>query len=408
MKRYRELLAMPHVVTLAIAAFPGRMGYSMVVLAIFFKTQQTTGSVATAGLTIGLYSLSGSISAGVRGYLIERWGQTWPLLILVPSYASMIIAFGTMQTRQSLLITAFLLGITAPPINLAVRPLWKGIVPDNFLRTAYALDTSMISFTTVIGPAVVTLLSLSSRPGLGLGVTAALMFIGGLAVAATSVSRNWIPEKRAQGQQRLWRDRAIQLLMFEGCFIGFGVGVFNVAVPAFATQEGVAQRVAWIFAAFGLANMIGGLLGGLVSKNLAPLSALLRAYVLWVIATIPIIFTYPDWTITVVGAAIGFIHGGFLVFYFEVLEAVRPHGTQASSIAWIWSIEGTFMAAGAALGGIVSEYYSPRAALALTPTMLLLGLIVFVIGKGRLSAANNVPTEEEDLRAIRDNSNEVN
>jgi predicted MFS family arabinose efflux permease len=408
MKRYRELLAMPHVVTLAIAAFPGRMGYSMVVLAIFFKTQQTTNSVATAGLTIGLYSLSGSISAGVRGYLIERWGQTWPLLILVPSYASMIIAFGTMQTRQSLLITAFLLGITAPPINLAVRPLWKGIVPDNFLRTAYALDTSMISFTTVIGPAVVTLLSLSSRPGLGLGVTAALMFIGGLAVAATSVSRNWIPEKRAQGQQRLWRDRAIQLLMFEGCFIGFGVGVFNVAVPAFATQEGVAQRVAWIFAAFGLANMIGGLLGGLVSKNLAPLSALLRAYVLWVIATIPIIFTYPDWTITVVGAAIGFIHGGFLVFYFEVLEAVRPHGTQASSIAWIWSIEGTFMAAGAALGGIVSEYYSPRAALALTPTMLLLGLIVFVIGKGRLSAANNVPTEEEDLRAIRDNSNEVN
>jgi MFS family permease len=398
---------MPHVVTLAIAAFPGRMGYSMVVLAIFFKTQQTTGSVATAGLTIGLYSLSGSISAGVRGYLIERWGQTWPLLILVPSYASMIIAFGTMQTKQSLLITAFLLGITAPPINLAVRPLWKGIVPDNFLRTAYALDTSMISFTTVIGPAVVTLLSLSSRPGLGLGVTAALMFIGGLSVAATSVSRNWIPEKKAQGQQKLWRDRAIQLLMFEGCFIGFGVGVFNVAVPAFATQEGVAQRVAWIFAAFGLANMIGGLLGGLVSKNLAPLSALLRAYVLWVIASIPIIFTYPDWTITVVGAAIGFIHGGFLVFYFEVLEAVRPQGTQASSIAWIWSIEGTFMAAGAALGGIVSEYYSPRAALALTPTMLLLGLIVFVIGKGRLSAANNVPTEEEDLRAIKDNSNEV-
>ena len=407
MKRYRELLAMPHVLTLAIAAFPGRMGYSMIVLAIFFKTQQTTGSVATAGVTIGLYSLAGSISAGFRGYLLDRWGQTRPLMLLVPSYTAMIIAFGSMQTRDSLLITALLLGLSAPPINLAVRPLWKGIVPDSSLRTAYALDTSMISFTTVIGPAVVTLLSLSSRPGLGLGVTAALMFIGGLAVAATSVSRNWIPEKKAHGQQRLWRDRAIQLLMFEGCFIGFGVGVFNVAVPAFATQEGVAQRVAWIFAAFGLANMIGGLLGGLVSKNLAPLSALLRAYVLWVIASIPIIFTYPDWTITVVGAAIGFIHGGFLVFYFEVLEAVRPQGTQASSIAWIWSIEGTFMAAGAALGGIVSEYYSPRAALALTPTMLLLGLIVFVIGKGRLSAANNVPTEEEDLRAIKDNSNEV-
>ena len=150
MKRYRELLAMPHVAILSIAAFPGRLGYSMIVLAIFFKTQQTTGSVATAGLAIGLYSLSGSISTGVRGYLIERWGQTWPLMIMVPSYAVMIIAFNTMETKETLFITAFLLGISAPPITLSVRPLWKDIVPDNYLRTAYAFDTSMISFTQVI------------------------------------------------------------------------------------------------------------------------------------------------------------------------------------------------------------------------------------------------------------------
>jgi hypothetical protein len=39
--------------------------------------------------------------------------------------------------------------------------------------------------------------------------------------------------------------------------------------------------------------------------------------------------------------------------------------------------------------------------------MLLLGLIVFVIGKGRLSAANDVPTDEEDLQAMKDISNEV-
>ena len=43
MKRYKELLAMPHVVILAIAAFPGRLGYSMIALGTFFKTQQATG-----------------------------------------------------------------------------------------------------------------------------------------------------------------------------------------------------------------------------------------------------------------------------------------------------------------------------------------------------------------------------
>lgn len=124
-----------------------------------------------------------------------------------------------------------------------------------------------MSSTSVIGPVVITALSLSSHPGFGLGTTAALMFIGGVALSLTPASRDWIPEKKLKNQQKLWRDRAIQLLMLEGCFVGFGSGVFNVAVPAFATQEGVQHRVAWIFASFGAATVVGGLLGGLVSKS---------------------------------------------------------------------------------------------------------------------------------------------
>jgi MFS family permease len=407
MKRYKELLAMPHVLVLAISAFPARVAYSMIGLGIFFKTQQATGSVAVAGLAMGISGIAGSLTAGIRGSVLDRWGQKWPLRILVPSYASSILIFNTMESKQSLLLAALLLGSTAPPINLSVRPLWKDIVPDNFLRTAYALDSSMTSSTAVIGPVVVTALALSSHPGLALGVTSALMIIGGTALALTSVSRNWIPEKKAKGQQKLWRDRAIQLLMFEGCFIGFGWGVFDVAAPAFATQEGVASRIAWIFAIFGVANVIGGLVGGLVSKKLPPLSALLRSYLLWVIVCAPISFTYPDWSMALVGVFIGFVGGAVQVFYFEVLEAVRPQGTQTSSIAWIWSVEGSFMAAGAAVGGWVSEHYSPRLSLGLTPIMLFFGLIIFTIGRQRLSAANDVPTEEEDLRAMKDISDEV-
>jgi predicted MFS family arabinose efflux permease len=321
-------------------------------------------------------------------------------------YSALILLLNTMETRQSILITAFILGITAPPINLSVRPLWKDIVPESYLRTAYAFDSSMMSSTSVIGPVVITALSLSSRPGFGLGTTAALMFIGGVALSLTPVSRDWIPEKKQKNQQRLWKDRAIQLLMFEGCFIGFGWGVFDVAVPAFATQEGVQHRVAWIFAAFGAATVVGGLLGGLVSKKFAPLSALRFAYLFWLIACIPVAFTYPDWTMAVVGASIGFLGGAVQVFYFEVLEAVRPKGSQTASLGWIWSVEGSFMAVGAAVGGVVSEMYSPRVGLAMLPIMIFIGLVILTIGRARLSAANDIPTEEEDLQAMKDISNE--
>jgi MFS family permease len=402
MKRYKELFSFPQVISLGIAAFPARLAYGMIGLGIFFKAEQSTGSFAIAGFAIGLNSLAGAATAGIRGSVMDRWGQKWPLRILVPAYTILILVLNQMDTARSILIAAFVLGITAPPINLSVRPLWKDIVPPTYLRTAYAFDSSMMSSTTVLGPVVVTALALSSRPYLALDVVAGLMLTGGIALGLTRVSRNWIPEKKAKGQERLLKNRAIQMLMFEGCFIGFGWGVFDVAVPAFATQEDVPHRVAWIFAAFGVATIIGGLLGGLVSKKMAPLAALRKAYLFWTFACIPIVFTYPDWTMAVVGASIGFFGGAVQVFYFEVLEAVRPKGSQTSSLGWIWSVEGTFMAVGAAVGGIVSEHLSPRVGLAMLPIMIFVGYIILSVGRGRLSAANDLPTDEEDLAAIED------
>ena len=402
MKRYKELFSFPQVISLGIAAFPARLAYGMIGLGIFFKAEQSTDSFAIAGFAIGLNSLAGAATAGIRGSVMDRWGQKWPLRILVPAYTILILVLNQMDSARSILIAAFVLGITAPPINLSVRPLWKDIVPPTYLRTAYAFDSSMMSSTTVLGPVVVTALALSSRPYLALDVVAGLILTGGIALGLTRVSRNWIPEKKAKGQERLLKNRAIQMLMFEGCFIGFGWGVFDVAVPAFATQEDVPHRVAWIFAAFGVATIIGGLLGGLVSKKMAPLSALRYAYVCWTVACVPIVFTYPDWTMAVVGASIGFFGGAVQVFYFEVLEAVRPKGSQTSSLGWIWSVEGTFMAVGAAVGGIVSEHLSPRVGLAMLPIMIFIGYIILTVGRGRLSAANDLPTDEEDLAAIED------
>ena len=405
MKRYRELFAFPQVISLGIAAFPARVAYGMIGLGIFFKAEQETGSVAIAGFAIGLYSLASSLTAGIRGSVMDRWGQKWTLRILVPAYSALILGLNSMETSRSILVTTFILGITSPPINLSVRPLWKDLVPQTYLRTAYAFDSAMMSATSVVGPVIVTSLALSSRPHLALDAVAALIFTGGVALGLTRVSRNWVPEKKIKGQGNLLSNRAMQLLMFEGCFIGFGWGVFDVAVPAFATQEDVQHRVAWIFAAFGIATVVGGLLGGLVSKKLAPLPALRRAYFFWLLTCIPVAFTYPDWTMALVGASIGFVGGAVQVFYFEVLEAVRPKGSQTSSLGWIWSVEGSFMAVGAAVGGVVSEYASPRIGLAMLPIMLLFGFIILSVGKGRLSAANDLPTDEEDLAAMEDNSN---
>jgi MFS family permease len=399
MNRYRQLFALPNVWVLVLAAFPARVAYGMVGLALFFKTQQETGSIALAGLVIGANSLAGSFTAGIRGGVIDRYGQKWPIRILVPAYAGMIIMVNISHSSTFIFIMATIMGLTAPPINLSIRPLWRSVVTGDFLRTAYAVDTSVMNTASVIGPVVATTLALSSQPGSALITASVLMILGGGALALAPISRDWIPEKKEKDAQSLWHNPALRLMMLEGSFIGFAWGLFDVAVPAFATIENVAHRTAWVFAAMGISSIVGGLVAGLLSRRTSSLSALRKSYLLWFLISIPIAFTYPGWSMAIAGAFLGFIGGAVQVFYWEVMEAVRPKGSAVSYMAWLWTVEGSVMSLGAALGGIISESISPQFCLALTAVFIGLGNIVLTIGKKRLRAANRIPTDEEDLNA---------
>lgn len=404
MNRYRELLGVPQVKILVLSALPARIAYGMVALSIFFKANHETNSIPLAGLAIGLNSLSGALTAGARGSLMDTYGQKWPLRIQVPAYSAMLILLNLMHDRQSILLIAFLLGMTAPPINLSVRPLWRSLVDERLLRTAYALDTSFINAASVIGPIFATMLSLSSHPGASLLVCSALMLIGGGSLGLTTVSKSWIPEVKEKGSRPLWRNPAMQLLMFEGCFIGFGWGAFNVGVPAFATMEHVPHRTAWILGTMGVFNIIGGLLGGLVSKKSSSLNSLLKAYALWFVFSLPLAITYPGWSLAIAGAFLGLCGGAIQVFYWEVMEAVRPLGSATSAMGWLWTVEGSLMAFGSAVGGWISKEISPRMCFGITTISVGFGLLILTLGRERLSAANRIPTEKEDLQAMEDNA----
>lgn len=404
MKRYRELFRFPNVWVLVLSAFPARVAYGMVGLGIFFKVERELNSVALAGLAVGINAAAGAATAGVRGMIIDRHGMKWPLRVQVPGYALMLIALNSVSSRSLLLTFALLLGLTAPPINLSVRPLWRDVVTEDWLRTAYAVDTSVMSTAGVIGPVLVTTLALSSHPGSALLVASACMAIGGGSLAATKVARNWIPEEKPEIRIIFWRHKALQLLVIEGCFIGFGWGIFDVAVPAFATIEGVPQRTAWIFTAMGIANIIGGLLGGLVSKKTTPLGALRKTYIAWFVVSLPLAFTYPGWSMVIGGAFLGLVGGAIQVFYWEVMEKVRPQGSPTGAMGWLWTIEGTLMSIGSASGGWISESISPQFALSITTVCIGIGYIILTVGRSRLAEANKLPTEEEDLAAMKDNA----
>mgnify|MGYP001436957578 FL=1 len=388
MKQYLELLKISMARRLLIAATPARMAYSMIGLSIFFKTERTLDSIPLAGLALGLNSLAGSLTAGIRGNAIDKWGQKWPIRILVPGYALGIIALNVSSSKIAILVWAFVLGFSAPPINLSVRPLWKQIVGEKLVRTAYGLDTAVMNSVGIIGPAVATTISLSSRPGFALGTCAALMLIGGIALEITINHKNWFTEKKDPSEAKLWKVPAIRLLMIEGCFIGLGWGFFDVGIPAYATLEHVPHRTAWLFSIMSLCNVIGGLTAGLIKKRRSAFQTMRLTYFGWFIFSLPLYFTYPNWSLAVVGALLGLTGGALQVFYFEVLDAVRPQGSATASLGWLWTIEGSMAALGSALGGWVAAEISPRVCLAITTLMLVTGFTILNLGRKRFAAAD--------------------
>ena len=405
MNRYVELFRIPNVWVLVLACFPARVAYGMVSLSIFFKVEQSTGSISSAGLALGLNAASGALTAGIRGSLMDKYGQKWPLRIMVPTYATLTIALNLADTKIAMLTIAFVMGLSAPPINLSVRPLWKIVVPEKDLRTAYAIDSSIMNFAFVVGPVIATSLALSRFSSSPLFICAGLMLLGGISLAMTKVSRNWIPEVKGADYQPLWKHKPLQLLMIEGCFIGFGWGLFDVAVPAFTTIEKVPHMTAWIFAAMGVSNVVGGLLAGLVSKKTSSLKAMRRTYGVWFFVSIPMALSYPNWTMIIAGAFLGLVGGAIQVFYWEVMEAIRPQGSPTAMMGWLWSVEGTLMAVGSMAGGFISEHSSPTIALSITALCIGAGYLILALGRSRLIAADRIPTDDEDLAAMKDNAN---
>ena len=390
MKQYLNLLKNPMARRLFLAATPARMAYSMIGLAIFFKTERTLDSIPLAGLALGLNGLAGSLTAGLRGNIIDKYGQKWPIRILVPGYAIGILILNLAVSKHEILLCSFLLGITAPPINLSVRPLWKQIVSEDQLRTAYGLDTAIMSGTGIIGPAIATLISLSNHPGYALGICSMLMIIGGISLELTINHRNWYTEKKDPEQGRLWHVPAMRLLMIEGAFIGLGWGFFDVGVPAFATLEHVPHRTAWLISIMSFCNVVGGLIAGLIKKRRSAFRTFQITYTIWFICSLPLFFTYPDWSLAIVGAFLGLIGGAQQVFYFEVLDAVRPKGSATASLGWLWTVEGSMAAFGSAIGGWVAKEISPQTCLAVTTLMLAIGFLTLNLGRARFKAADVV------------------
>ena len=97
----------------------------MISLSIFFKVQQTTGSIAIAGLATGTNGVAGATTAGLRGSIIDKFGMKIPLRSLTLVYALLMLLFATGTTSSELVLFAAILGFLSD-LNVAIIAILTG------------------------------------------------------------------------------------------------------------------------------------------------------------------------------------------------------------------------------------------------------------------------------------------
>jgi len=403
MRRYWRFLRIPRVSRLIASALPGRLAYGMINLSIFFFVQHVSSSITLAGIATGISTVTSSLTAGFRGSTIDRYGQTLPLSVFIPAWVTTVLILSAQTSVHGILASCFILGLCSPPINLSTRPLWRVIVPEEELRTAFAIDTTIANATSVIGPVIATRAALHWDGRTALLTTAGLMALGGLLMITMPLSRQWAPETRERLTRSLFTNRQFQILAIEGMVFGMAWGLLDIAIPAISTLNHKPSLAAPLLACLAGSSVIGGLIIGGRKANVTPLQGFRVSSAFVALAAVPLALTSPGPTMAIALTGLGLTIGFAQVYHWEVLEAVRPPGTATTAQAWLWTVEGTMMAAGTALGGYLVEHVSPTVALAGVSTGVLISTVfIWVYASPRLQKANQPISLSKKIEALAD------
>lgn len=275
MRAYRDILAVPGAAWFSFTGAFARLPLSMAGLGIVLLVESRSGSYGRAGAVAAAFVLVAAVSGPVQGRLADRLGQAPVLVVAGALHAlGMGLLLAVVDTDLLPFVAAAIAGAGAPQAGNFVRARWAHALkeqPNGRLETAFALEAVLDEAVFVLGPVLVTF------------VTLQVLDIGGLLLAATlSTGASWFlaAQSRTAPPVTRTRDEVLEPLLLRLlvpiAIAAIGVGVLfgstEVIVAAYtkeAGQPGLAGVILAIWAA-------GSLVAGLVVGVLPPGNALNR------------------------------------------------------------------------------------------------------------------------------------
>jgi predicted MFS family arabinose efflux permease len=388
----RSVLGTPAAGRLFATSILARVPLAAIGVVVILRTRELTGSYAAGGAAAAVGALATGLSQPLLGRLVDRLGQARVLLPGAVVAAAALTAFALLPAGVPLgaiLATTLLAGVATPPLGAATRTLLPAVMPDaERLRAAYALESSALEITYVVGPLVLAGALATWSTAAAAFASAALLLGGTIAFLATPASRAWRPvaaPPAGHGRLGALRSPGVRTLLVLLALMGLTFGAIEVAVPAAAEHAGHRSAAGPLLSLWGLGSMLGGLLAMRLYRPVAPVARL----------TATTCALAAGHLLLVPAAGEPLVLGGLLLLAglsiapsfaaaFGLTDGLAPAGAVTEAFAWLGTGVAAGLAAGAALGGWAVEARGAEAALAVAGLAGVAAVAVIATRRGTL------------------------
>lgn len=386
---YRRLLGLPHARSMLCWSLLGRLPLGMTPLALLFLVRGEGKGYGSAGIVVALYAVAVGVGAPIAGRHVDRVGPAPVLRMRAVAYPSLIGVVVLLALADAgiapIAAAAALSGLSLPPLSSTVRVVWPRIAPAELRSTAYAMEAALQEVFFVGGPLLAAGLA-AIEPAAAVAGAGLASLVGTTATARLPPVRE-TPRSRAGSAGLLGAlgSPGVRTVVLYAATVGVGFGAVELAMPAFAEEEGARELGGVALACFSAGSLVGGLVAGM-----RPPRSVLRRFVVGALALgfallgLQLAVSLP--TLYALAFVAGLPIAPTIGALYMLIDRSARTGTAAEAFAWFGTAVSIGIATGSATGGVLVDERGVRAAFGLGATIAFCGALVAWMRRGTLRA----------------------
>ena len=394
---YRELFRTPGATGLVLASSIARLPQAMIGIGIITMLVQQTGVYWLAGAVAGTFTLANALLGPVISRFVDQRGQSRVLPIVTAFSVVMLLAliFAVYRGAPAALffVLAALAG-TMPSMPSMIRARWTQLFRGKpQLHTAFSLDTVLTELAYIIGPPLAIGLSVTFFAEAGPLVAVALLAIG---VTAFLMQRQTEPKVVVGNRSNTGSTllipgvRTIVLALLAMGAIG---GAIDVAVVAFANDQGWPASATFMLAAYALGSLVAGLTFGALRLTLPIEKQFFIGILVTAITGVLPVFATDVYVLSAMLFIAGISFAPTMVVVMKLGTIIIPASRMTEGLTWMTTGICIGVALGGMLTGPVIDAYGARAGFGVAIGAGVMMMVVVLIGLRTLAAASTTNIE---------------